>query len=772
MQNNLVMKIKKVAALAGSAIMASSMMAPVMAATLAGIPAPFIANGVFNANIVVGSSGTAAGISSDLAGAMDVAAAFAQKASATVSSSGSISLTRPMTPGALNSSSGYLGIGDSLNSKTFNSSMDGFEWLNNETVSYNDTNYGVWDLLSVGPNAKLDTNGKYTDFGGNLVYNVTQNGSAMLPKGVIISIFGKPYQLIDVKADGNATFGQMTENKGLVFPSTVTIPGKASVEVLDFSTTGNQDVLVKVTAANGTVLFNDFMSNAGTKEYSDDGYLFTLSNLRTLSSGASTIDLSWSTSAIELANNQNAMYFDSSLANWKVLISSNNTLDQLSYIAFKTPSFPNLLTLNEGQNTEIMEYFNISFNGWRDLNTTALTINSIGSFTDGLGGSIAFAYTGNESNDIAVSFNGIKGVTSVSNVNKTSLIKLLSEQDVYYFDFNSSSSVIVLDSEGNQVGILPALNQSADVNVASTTLFNTSNAWYNITYTNASAGRTQTNFNISLINWTAQNGTLFGQTSKFTNYSAQYVGTGKIVFVSTTNGQEFNTNGTLSGTLTITESDTNTIVVTYLHNNIDSVNAAGTSVASGDSIYTPWGSMVSRASNVNIVYPETRRYANIWIGRSAIETTLVSVGDEIDGSGWTVAGSSVASAGGVTPIVPGIGASASAYSSPVSLVKPTIIIGGGEANSLTAELAANEEGVTTATLLEATNKAYLELIENAFGGSQTVLVIAGRDAKDTKLACQALAAHVAGTRALTLSGNLVWLDTSASSYTSVTVVAE
>ncbi|MDD4353742.1 MAG: hypothetical protein PHN56_04770, partial [Candidatus Nanoarchaeia archaeon] len=170
-----------------------------------------------------------------------------------------------------------------------------------------------------------------------------------------------------------------------------------------------------------------------------------------------------------------------------------------------------------------------------------------------------------------------------------------------------------------------------------------------------------------------------------------------------------------------------------------------------------------------IEYPQTRRFADVWIGRSATETSSVNVGDEISGSGWTVAGSSVASAGGVTPIVPGIGASAAAYSSPVSLVKPTIIIGGGEANSLTAELASNEEGVTTATLLENTNKAYLELIENAFGGSQTVLVIAGRDAKDTKLACQALAAHVAGTRAMSLTGNLVWLDTTQSSYTSVTV---
>jgi hypothetical protein len=153
MQNNLVMKIKKVAALAGSAIMASSMMAPVMAATLADLPAPFVTNGVFNANIVVGSSGTAAGISSDLAGAMDVAAAFAQKASATVSSSGSISLTRPMTPGQINSSTGYMNITNSPVGTIFNNSVSGFDWMLNTTVSYNDTEYPIYEKLTVGATA-------------------------------------------------------------------------------------------------------------------------------------------------------------------------------------------------------------------------------------------------------------------------------------------------------------------------------------------------------------------------------------------------------------------------------------------------------------------------------------------------------------------------------------------------------------------------------------------------------------------------------------------
>ena len=66
--------IKKIAAIAGSILVGSTMMTPVIAASLSDLPAPFVSNGVFDANVVVGSLSNGAGIASDLAGAMDVAA--------------------------------------------------------------------------------------------------------------------------------------------------------------------------------------------------------------------------------------------------------------------------------------------------------------------------------------------------------------------------------------------------------------------------------------------------------------------------------------------------------------------------------------------------------------------------------------------------------------------------------------------------------------------------------------------------------------------------
>jgi hypothetical protein len=795
MQNNLVMKIKKVAALAGTAIMASSMMAPVMAATLASLPAPFVTNGVFDANIVVGSSGTAAGISGDLAGAMDVAAAFAQQASSTVTSAGAISLTRPMTPGSINSTTGYLNITQPVDAKVFNASVTGFEWMTNTTISYNDTAYPINELLSVGSNANLDNNGKYTEVTSNMIYNITSNGTTgyhFVP-GLVIPIFGKNYQLISVPSANKASFGQMVENKALTFGSTVSITGKATVEVIDFSSTSPNDVLVKVTAANGTVMFNDFMSKTGTKDYTD--YMFTLSNLRTLSSGVSTIDLSWSTSAFTLENAGNASALDPSLQYWTVsmtsLPASNGIVSNLSYIAFSSPVYPNNIELSAGENLDVMNYFNVSFQGWRDINTTTYSIANIGTYTSGLGGAVAVNYYSNESEALVARFNGITGSTITGN--NTGILQLIGPKDLYIFQFTNSTNVTIKTSAGVTVGGVEGFNNTnlaagyeggnmsavGLIGYKSWALFSTSNAWYNISYTNATPTFTQVNYNISLVNWTGITTNLFGQSSVFTNYSGKYLPYAGIKFVQGTgigSSAEFNANATMSGILTLTEKNGDAITIQYVNNNIDSVTVAGASnkkLAIGEEVYSRWGSLISRTtSGINIAENENIRYANIWIGRTATETKSVSVGSEITGTGWTVAGSSVTSAGGVTPITPGIGASASAYTTPVILAKPTIIIGGGEANTLTAELAANGEGVTTAALLAATNKAYLQLIENAFGGSKTVLVIAGRDAKDTKLACQALAAHIAGTRAMSLTGTTVWLDTTQSSYTSVSVVAE
>ena len=105
-----------------------------------------------------------------------------------------------------------------------------------------------------------------------------------------------------------------------------------------------------------------------------------------------------------------------------------------------------------------------------------------------------------------------------------------------------------------------------------------------------------------------------------------------------------------------------------------------------------------------------------------------------------------------------------------TISKPTILIGGGRAITLTQSLSDNGSGVSTEDLVAATDKAYLELIEDAFGSNQVVLVIAGRDAKDTRLASQALAGQISGKLSLDLAGKLAWLDTSVEDYTEIKLI--
>lgn len=78
--------IKKIAALTTGAVMVgATVTGAALAAVLSDLPSPFVSSGNFDADVVVGSSSTStpAGIASDVAGAIDVAAAFAQTATTT-----------------------------------------------------------------------------------------------------------------------------------------------------------------------------------------------------------------------------------------------------------------------------------------------------------------------------------------------------------------------------------------------------------------------------------------------------------------------------------------------------------------------------------------------------------------------------------------------------------------------------------------------------------------------------------------------------------------
>ncbi len=463
-------------------------------------------------------------------------------------------------------------------------------------------------------------------------------------------------------------------------------------------------------------------------------------------------------------------------------ISSSATNGNLTSIKFSSPNnYDNRVLLSEGQNVEIMDYFNLTFNGWRDLNTTSISALPISGISSSNAGTNNLNFLDNESEAVSVAIGGIKNADATgARSYKTTPITLLTPENRYVFDF-AGVNVTGEDDVNNTIAVRSATDEAVilhyvnGTNFTATTgfgLLETSGARYNISYIYDATANKYTS-NMSLIGLIAGNSTdLYGNYKNLIPQYASVLGWNQTA----TQAYLFHTaNSTIAGTLKIVENDgaSSTIEVSYENNAVNSVKVVGQDLSSDNQMYSGFGSMVARTGgSVQVTLPQTRRYANVWVGRSATETKNVAVGEEIDGDGWTVEGASVSSSGGVTPIVPGVGRSDVEYSSPVSLTKPTIVIGGGNANKLTAELATNAEGVSTADLVAANNRAYIELIENAFGGSQTVLVVAGRDAKDTKVACQALAAHVLGTKTLSLAGTTAWLDTTSSNYNSVSVIAE
>ncbi|VVB75272.1 Uncharacterised protein [Candidatus Tiddalikarchaeum anstoanum] len=803
MQNNFVIRVKKavkrVAAVAGAALMASSIVAPAIAASLADLPRPFVnTNGYFDANVVVGSqmwnalvAGDPAGLASDLAGAIDVAAAFAQQAKGAAGAAGTVTMTKPNTPGVLlNSSSGRLPVGGAVDANsptinTFNHSISGFEWLMNETKVYNSTDYPIYEKLTV-TDGNLDTTGLFRSYAG-VTYNITTNGTAVPANFDKWPLFGATYSIVSAGAS-QIRFGQVKSETNIPFGTTINVGTKATVKISDWNTANNK-AKVTITGSDGHIWVDDYYVEGTVFDNTTNGYTITLKDVVISSILGNHIDIDWSTSSVTLKNtsgenNASALVgLTSPLANWTVQYVVNSA--GLKSLAFTSPVLAEngLISLSPGQKM-IGDYFNISFDGWSDNNYTSVQIKN----ADG-GQGAELIYTNNATSSVSQNLNldGVSdswtnqnGVAGFLNSNKSNTVRLLSGSDSYRFQYiNGSAPVGLPTSRGeiyNAIGVwqgssnvwnLTAVNATVwgigDVSHTGVAawayaIFNTSGAWYNISFNNAT-------FNISLLNWSSNSmGSYTGEDELGGQYFAD-----KLSYA-VKDVHEFNSNATLSGTVTLTEPDGKTIVTTMTRGSIEKVEApttAGT-VANGATKYTYYGTAISpTSSNVILSYPQGRRTANIWIGRSSTAITSFAVGDKVTGTDYTISAVGAGGSAAVNAITPGIGITDQDVVF-TSISKPTILIGGSMVNEGVHDL--GTAGVPAASVTA--NRAYIQLVENAFGTSQPVLVVAGYAAKDTKLACQVLAAKVAGLSNIALTGTTTWLDTSGTTYSQVTVATE
>ena len=166
--------------------------------------------------------------------------------------------------------------------------------------SYDD--YELTEKLSILNNggATLSNDGVFKIDFGALTYSVNSNST--LTSGQEITILGNDYKIISITPNDEIVFGQIVEEKGLGMPSSFVIDGKATVEIKDMDSV-SKELVVKVTANNGTVLFDGLMDNNGTKSFED--FSFSLKNLRMFTSGAFSINADWSSALLNLEQNSN-----------------------------------------------------------------------------------------------------------------------------------------------------------------------------------------------------------------------------------------------------------------------------------------------------------------------------------------------------------------------------------------------------------------------------------------------------------------------------------
>lgn len=662
---------KKFPAIFGMILIILSMFSPAIALSFEN---EFITNGAFDANIVVGSLTSGNGLASDLAGAIDIAAAFAQRA-----------ITEPVEavegviPERINSSTGYIGFGDSAILQEYTA-----DWMINKTYD----SYELIESLNLIDNGgvTLDNNGEFKIDFGALVYKIKSNST--LFNGMELSFFDNDYRVTEVLPGDKITFGQIETESNKAIPGTVIIPEKATIEMLGIDTI-SRDVFVRVTSDNGTVLFDDYMSNNGSKTF--EGYSFQLSNLRMLTSGSNTIDVDWTAALKTLNHNGNGSVIDSELVDWKVRINS----DELSFSSPQYDLDTEAIVLNNGEEFNLMDYFSVKYDGFDNTNTTSLLTKSIlnNSF------SVSLNYENNESESLSVYLGsytektfGVNGLTDymmlINGTNAYRFRTFQNDTDRYVEVFNQDTT--------NLSEPLTTLYNSTDSNI---TNFAIKGGLYELTWDD-------NDMNITLKSWNGVN--------------PKYL-----------NGLSFS-----NGKLSVTELDGKTLQISY--------NNSDLSVVSDD--YTDFGTRVMASSNqISLIIPDERKTSNIWFGR---------ITDGIEGRDSEI-----------TPVTPGIGMVDSEVN---EITRPTILIGGGNANTLTRDLGLSGEGVSIEESVSMPDKAYIQLIEDAFGSGNTVLVVAGYEAKDTRLACKYLSSLVS--EGVDLDSDLTWLNTDVDDYTSVTVV--
>ncbi len=753
--------VRKITAIASAALLSGLSMG-VAAADLSNLTSTFITNGQFDAYVVLGTHGASnvAGFADDVAGAVVVAAAFAQQAISTTSTSGTAVVERNVTTGYLNGS-GYLPFNGVVPSSDWNkvNSDDGFSWLPNSTVQNSTSDVAnVTAKLTVKSSAvALGNDGNYTIYSdGKIIYNLTFNsdkgtsgnkGIGMYIKNIPLPD-GNKYQITNISQTStsatpgadelNVTLGSYTEvsaTTGKVYQIGDT---GATYEILTYATSPSAYLKIKVTGADGTELFNDYVES-GKEVYSNDDFALRLTKYY-ITNGKVDATMAWTTSKLVLRNQKE----NSKWPDWKIYL-TNDTEGNITSIAWVYDPDGSVSSTAGSKLSMLDNFFNVSF-GEFTINSTDKVARDITIY-----GATSTAkdiyFVDNESNTHSINVNVVSGSFSSANVSP-----LNNWIDGYSFTmtcWEDGSTPKVNISRGSDYTVVTATNgtpffmNDTNGNVTAYQL------WANLTWSGSSACSND-DWNLTVVNFTSNAGNPI-------NDSLYYALTG---------GNWGNVSETsVNGTVTITEEDGNTIVYIYSEGSLDKLSAVhDDSIDDGATYYTDYGSKISRSGNtVTISYPEAVRHGSVAVGRSgSVEYTLTAneYNEDLDLTLKSASSESVS----INKIDVGIAKLDTEVTS-TSLTKPVILMGGWAVNSLVQELVDN--GLVNKSDLSA-DKALVQLVDNAFN-SQSALVIAGWSGKDTRLAAQVVASQVLGSD-MGLTGSKAILNTAGSTVADVTVI--
>jgi hypothetical protein len=781
---------KKIVALGASALMAGATLGTAaLAADLSGLPAPIIVDGVFDAYVVVGTSATTitAETLKDVAGAIEVATAFGQSATASTGAEGSATLQvrqftgenleamyvdttvtntyhEDKTWSALGASSELTALNDvpfTLSSGVVKNATIEIA-LDDDYVEINR------DSLGIHINSSTDTTNVLTI---NLSTNRTDGYT--FTEGDSLNWFGDLYEIVDVLTDGNVSLGstsEVTAEKGEAFTiggETFTFESASDssnqASILDasgtrhfinttYTTIGNIQLRIKT----NSIYVSDVVTTA-TFETVTNSYKFALNDEWPLDptfivDGMTTDDDTVVNTSILLRNNITydlaAKGSEARIVDALNFIYSDNTDDETAALALVTYGGTGQINITEAAGVTL--FLNASAPGTGDYGWRAVALSLPGVNFYRYSGDVAYELTSLADEDKYVIYGVNNGTNKIEfKLNRTD--DATNIQNATWARPQTEGSLSFGDSPTSKTWTGESFN----------TNYTTPSGIVMGTSVLTGDNNTVT-LKVAAIRIDIDADTVYGRkNSDWTESAYSDYGT-RVMWTSPASGDY--------GTVTVTEptgdvmsakitfqSDDDAVFAQKADITFDGTTITATGNATGTDQDSDFGSHIGLLGDADIestsvVVDDTvamttpRKDLSMGIGAlqdvdielDTDEATATPVNATVGNTTVTLV-SGAGSSASINKISPGIAkfdTDAEVQSS--ALTKPVVLVGGSAINALVAALRDGGMIDYTDLIAQGSGHAQVDLVENAFN-TQPALAIAGYSGDDTLMAARAVA---------------------------------